>query len=144
MKQSKKRKKERKYIKLPRMKRNATKNPLLKKVSYMLHRLPLEEMPNLNVNTIAARVGVTPGHLSRVLKENFGFTLKGALVEIKMVHARKLLIKGAPIKEIAYLLDFSSTSYFTRVFKSYYGVTPGTYRKHLDFFLLLRQMKPKR
>lgn len=123
--------------KLPRMKRYTTRNPLLRKVAHLLHRLPVAKMPLLSVAWVAENVGVSPAHLTRVVKKNFGFTPKEVLLQIKMVYARRFMFKGYSIKEISEFLDFSSVSYFTKVFKRYYNVTPGKYQEHIEFFKLI-------
>ncbi len=33
------------------------------------------------------------------------------------------------IKDIAYELGFTDDAYFSRVFKKYYGITPGDYKQ---------------
>ena len=42
-----------------------------------------------------------------------------------------LLLKNAKIKDVAYSIGFEDVSYFNKVFKRVYGLTPTEYREKL-------------
>lgn len=49
---------------------------------------------------------------------------------VRMNRALQLLVNNEyNIKEIAYKVGFNDDAYFSRVFKKYYGITPGEYKK---------------
>lgn len=79
---------------------------------------------------IAAQLRITPTHLSRLLSsgDTGGFT--ETLSRIRLEYAVELLCEsGMSLDEIALNAGFQSTSYFIRVFKVRYGVTPARFRE---------------
>lgn len=69
-------------------------------------------------------------HFCRVFKRVTGKTFIEYLNYVRLCEAEKLLISSAGnIAEIAMNVGFSSTSYFTRLFKKEKGITPVSYRK---------------
>lgn len=68
-------------------------------------------------------------YISRVFKEISGKAIVGYLNEIRVSHARDMLVGGAlGVAEIASICGFESQSYFGKVFKRIVGVTPLEYR----------------
>lgn len=79
---------------------------------------------------VARHVGVSPGHLSELLKERTGRSFVELLREIRVQRACEMLGSSeAPLSEIAAACGFCDQSYFTRVFKEVRGVTPKQYRE---------------
>jgi len=84
-----------------------------------------KKLPYLTVNSIAKKIGVSVSHLSRVFREDSGYTLQEYLLSKKMEYSRELLLKEKrPIKEVASIMNFSSVSYFTQAYKRYFSDTP--------------------
>ena len=68
-------------------------------------------------------------YLCRLFTEETGLTINQCVTQIKMEEAKRLMdITQKPIAEIAEYLGFSSQSYFQKVFKNQFGITPGKYR----------------
>jgi AraC-like DNA-binding protein len=84
--------------------------------------------PNESLAGIAKRMGVTAGHLGRVLRRRTGKPFRRHLHEIRTQHAEKLLVKGLPVKEVATMVGYSSVSEFDRQFRVVFGMTPSAYR----------------
>ncbi|MBF4519462.1 AraC family transcriptional regulator [Flavobacterium sp. ANB] len=89
------------------------------KVKQILHIKDYAEMQQLHEN-----------YLSTILKERTGKTA-GQLIAEKTLSTAKILIQDSQytMKEIAYMLGFSYTSYFSIFFKKHTGLTPLDYRK---------------
>ena len=78
----------------------------------------------------AARLGVTPTHLSRVCNVTSGKPASKLLADRVHFEARRLLREtGAPVHQIAGQLGFSSPAYFTRAFQKQTGMTPTSFRR---------------
>ncbi|RAV14181.1 response regulator [Paenibacillus contaminans] len=92
---------------------------------YILSRLS----EDVSLQTLADHVGWHPVHLSKVFKLETGEMLSDYLLRIRMERAVQLL-KGSELKifEIAANVGYLTTSYFIKVFKKYYGITPQEYR----------------
>lgn len=98
-------------------------------------------MSTRSVSDYAAMLSVTPTHLSRTMKVVSGQTAGETISDRIMLGAkRKLTFTDQPIAEIAYLLQFSSASYFTRFFLKHTNETPRGFRKRMrDSFRLTQE-----
>ncbi|MEO9901712.1 helix-turn-helix domain-containing protein [Nisaea sp.] len=87
-----------------------------------------------SVASFAAMMAVTPTHLSRTVKEVTGSTA-GAIIQDRVLleAKRRLVFSDHPVAEIAYALDFSSPSYFSRFFTARTGETPASFRRRARY-----------
>ena len=78
----------------------------------------------------AAEMGVTPTHLTRVVKLATGKTAAELSVE-RVVHAARSLLEQTshPARNIAQHLGFGSAAYFTRFMQQHTGKSPSQLRK---------------
>ena len=84
----------------------------------------------IRTEDIAAAVGLSSFHLSRLFKTHTGLTMREYLTKERIEAAKQLLAAtDRTIPQIASLLRFCDQSYFTMVFRSQTGQTPGEYRK---------------
>lgn len=87
---------------------------------------------SISLADIASVAGFTESYFCRFFKGATGRTLVEYLNEYRCHIARRRLENDSDsITEIALESGFSSVSYFSRTFKSYFGVSPNTYRKQL-------------
>jgi AraC-like DNA-binding protein len=83
----------------------------------------------LNREEVARHAGVSPGHLSQLLKERTGRSFVELLRETRIQAACEMLAQSdSPLSEIAAACGFCDQSYFTHVFKDTRGMTPKQYR----------------
>ncbi len=85
---------------------------------------------NISLETLANLVHFSPFYLSRVFQKTIGLPPHSYLMQLRISQAKRLLLKGVPIKDAAVETGFVDQSHFTRHFKRFVGVTPGQYRKH--------------
>ena len=77
---------------------------------------------------IAAKYRLHPGYLSRLFKQEMGETLSEYLLRTKVERAAKLLKEDRyKIGEIATMVGYSTSSYFSVMFKKYTGCSPREY-----------------
>ncbi len=102
-------------------------------VEFILTRT-LDELSVLTVVSVAAALELNRSHMSRSFKNEKALTIEEYLFKIKIVRAAALLIEEdkTSIKQVSARMGFSRCDYFIRVFKEYFGTTPGKYR---DFVL---------
>ena len=81
---------------------------------------------------LAERVGYSEYYLTRKFKEETGMSIVNYTKFVKTEQARQMLeFTTLSIQQISEKLGFCSRSYFTKVFHTITGVTPGEYRdKH--------------
>ncbi|MFC0540551.1 helix-turn-helix transcriptional regulator [Kutzneria chonburiensis] len=84
----------------------------------------------LSLRDVAESVGLTPGHLTTVVRRRTGRTVVDWITEHRMIKARRLLAEtDLPIGEIARRVGLPDAGYFTRVFRANNGVTPRDWRR---------------
>lgn len=77
---------------------------------------------------IAAKYRLHPGYLSRLFKQEMGETLSEYLLRTKVERAAQLLKEDRyKIGEIAGMVGYSTSSYFSVMFKKYTGCSPREY-----------------
>lgn len=87
----------------------------------------------ISVDDIAAQLGYSRSHTSRIFHENFGFSPGEFIIRTKLEESKMLLVNSdKSISEISSMLLFSSQSHFQSSFKKQYGITPLKYRKSVD------------
>lgn len=93
--------------------------------------------PELTVEAVAARQGISPQYL-RALFNTEGTSFANYVREQRLDHARLLLVDpryaGMRISAIAYYCGFGDLSYFNRVFRGRYGMTPSEARTQAQTF----------
>jgi AraC-like DNA-binding protein len=83
----------------------------------------------LSLKDVAHELGLTPGHLTTVVRRRTGRTVQEWITERRMAEARALLGgTDLPIAEVAHRVGISDAGYFTRLFRSTHGVTPRDWR----------------
>jgi two-component system response regulator YesN len=82
-----------------------------------------------SLQTIAEHVYLNPSYLSKVYKLETGEGISDYLSRLKMEKAAHML-RSSPNKiyEIAAMVGYQKTSYFIKVFKERYGVTPQEFK----------------
>ncbi|MDL2234038.1 helix-turn-helix transcriptional regulator [Ruminococcaceae bacterium OttesenSCG-928-L11] len=85
---------------------------------------------NLNVSALAQRFSVSTGFLVKLFKENAGMNPLDYINRMRIEHALQPLIDtGITVEEVAHRVGFGSVHTFIRLFKKFYGMTPGAYRE---------------
>jgi AraC-like DNA-binding protein len=82
------------------------------------------------VGELAATLGVTPTHLTRVCNQTCGRSASDLLHDRLIYEARQMLSDTRmPINKVSEALGFTSPAYFTRAFQHRTGKTPSAFRK---------------
>jgi AraC-like DNA-binding protein len=87
--------------------------------------------PELNMATVAARIGADREKINEILKTELGMTFTAYVNKLRLTEAARLLKDndGTPIADIAYSVGYANVSYFNKLFKEEYGCTPGAFRR---------------
>ncbi|HEY0468097.1 MAG TPA: helix-turn-helix domain-containing protein, partial [Polyangiaceae bacterium] len=73
------------------------------------------------------RAGLSRFEALRAFKKRYGLPPHAYQLCLRIGHARRLLLEGAPAAEVAARCGFADQSHFTRHFKRFNGVTPMQY-----------------
>lgn len=105
---------------------NVSKSSLVLQIHQYIERHLSE---NVTLQAISEHVHLHPSYLSVVYKQETGENLSEYIYRYRMEKAAYLLrTSKAKIYEISALLGYQYTPYFTKLFKSYYNVSPQDYR----------------
>jgi AraC-like DNA-binding protein/ligand-binding sensor protein len=73
---------------------------------------------------------ISPTYLSKIFKQETGYTTNGYLTKLRIGESKKLLAnKSLSVMDISGMVGFEDQSYFSKVFKKQEGVSPAQYRK---------------
>jgi len=100
--------------------------PLLAEVFTVIDRRLGEP---LSLRDVAHELGMTPGHLTTVVRRRTGRTVQEWIIERRMAEARSLLSDTElPVGEIARRVGISDPGYFSRLFRRTHGTSPRQWR----------------
>lgn len=86
-------------------------------------------VPQLNLNLVSQRLGLTKPYLCRVFKREVGIGLPQYVRRVRAQQAEKLLRETVfSIKEITAAVGFRYVTQLDRAFKATYGCVPKEYR----------------
>lgn len=84
----------------------------------------------LSLEQVAAFVDLNPEYLSRIFKEETGFTFTVFLTNLRMKKAANLLVHTTiKVNLIGQKVGYPNVSYFSTLFKKNFGITPFEYRR---------------
>ncbi|RNC65543.1 two-component regulator propeller domain-containing protein [Proteiniphilum sp. X52] len=87
--------------------------------------------PELNVELLASKAGISRVQLHRKMKLITGLATSDFVRNIRMKHAAQLLReKKVDVASVAYAVGFINQSHFSTVFRKFYGVAPSEYASH--------------
>ncbi|PZF79138.1 helix-turn-helix transcriptional regulator, partial [Jiangella anatolica] len=77
-----------------------------------------------------ARVSeLSPYHLTRLFTADVGMPPHAYQLQLRIEHAKRLLLAGRPVSDAGHEAGFFDLSHFTRHFKRFVGVPPGAYAR---------------
>ena len=108
------------------MKSELRRKQLARQAVQMVWASQPEDFRHLTVNWIARELGVSVPNLFRACKQEIGMSLQQYLFFVRIEHCL-ILFKTDPVitvKEVAALVDYSSSKYLSKIFKQCVGITP--------------------
>ena len=84
---------------------------------------------NISLGQLARAVNLSPFHLLRVFRKEVGLPPHVYVTQRRIHAAKRLLLAGFPIADVAVRTGFVDQSHLTNRFKRVVGVTPGQYRQ---------------
>ena len=81
---------------------------------------------------IAQEVYLSPDYITKLIRKEYGVTLKDFIIKEKMTAAQHLLKNtNLSISQIAVKLGYDNFSHFSQVYKKYNGLSPSQERYHI-------------
>ncbi|MDU0200486.1 MULTISPECIES: response regulator [Paenibacillus] len=113
------------YLTYARERRKSTSHDMIKTILSLVENEIDQEM---TLHAVADRLYVNSSYLSRLFKQETGKAFSTYVMERKMERAKATLQEGVRVYDAAAAVGYRDVSYFTRVFRKYWGVTPGEIR----------------
>ncbi len=90
---------------------------------------PLITDVNLNIDSLAKELNMSPTKLNILMKKETGLTPKRYINELRLLKARKMLDDKVydSVKAVAYSVGFNSSKLFSRKFKARFGKYPSEF-----------------
>jgi AraC family transcriptional regulator, transcriptional activator of pobA len=83
----------------------------------------------LSLRDVARELGMTPGHLTTVVRRRTGRTVQEWIIERRIAEARRLLAEtDLPVAEVARRVGVPDPGYFSRLFRRAHGASPRKWR----------------
>ena len=82
---------------------------------------------NVSLSQLTSMTNLSPFYLLRVFHNQVGFPPHEYQTQVRIAHARKLLLEGKPISHVALETGFCDQSHLSRNFKRIVGLTPGQF-----------------
>lgn len=80
---------------------------------------------DITLHTVADRLFVNSSYVSRLFKQETGVSFSAYVLERKMEQAKAILQEGGKVYDAARHVGYRDVSYFTKVFRKYWGINPG-------------------
>lgn len=101
-------------------------------ISEIKNIVELEYRKDIGLDFVADKVNLSPAYVSYIFKKETGQTLLKYITDKKMDRAKKMLgDRNLKIMQVARGCGYENQSYFNKLFKNYFGVTPKQYRENL-------------
>jgi len=97
-----------------------------------------EHYNDISLASISRQFNISEGYMSRYIRRETGYTLSNLLREYRMSRAAIMLREtSCSVEEIMFKVGYTDISYFYRVFKKKYGMTPNQYRRQAKIIKLV-------
>jgi AraC-like DNA-binding protein len=91
----------------------------------------------VSLDELAREAGLSKFHLARTFTDNVGMPPHRYQMMLRLRTARRRIEAGDPIKQVASLCGFADESHLTRIFRRWFGVAPGVWRRAMRTPLVL-------
>ncbi|MCD7735609.1 MAG: AraC family transcriptional regulator [Lachnospiraceae bacterium] len=100
------------------------------RITAAIHYIEIHVHEKITLQDVADAVGFSPCHLSRMFKAETGLSFVEYVQRERIEAAKRMLLySDDTLEAISEYLNFSSQSYFIRIFRKYERMTPGEYRR---------------
>lgn len=101
-----------------------------------IHYIDAHFTQQIRLEELASCCCMSPSYFHKIFTQTLQITPANYITRLRMNATLPLLADDTySIKEISYQLGYCTDAYFSRTFKSYYGITPGNYRKKREGLL---------
>ncbi len=104
----------------------------LKRIRQLGNKILKDPSRDYNLDDLSAECGLSQAKLQDGFKFLFTRTVTEYIRHVRLESARELMrTTDLNISQIVYSIGFTSRSYFSKIFKEKYGVTPNQFKKEM-------------
>ncbi|WP_027136670.1 helix-turn-helix domain-containing protein [Gaetbulibacter saemankumensis] len=104
----------------------------LKKIRLLAKKIAKNSSKNYSLDEISLNSGLSQAKLQEGFKFLYGRTVSEYIRHARLEEARDLMNKSnLNISQIVYSIGFTSRSYFSKIFKEKYGISPSQFKKQV-------------
>lgn len=103
-----------------------SKEPLM--VSDIKYYINMHFKDRIILDDISKGIHVSKYHLVRTFRKGTGITPMQYLLLCRLRYAKRAILDGEAMKDVAYDLNFSAQSHLCTIFKKYMGISIGDYK----------------
>lgn len=97
-------------------------------VKHIKHYLEHHYTEEISLERLSEITQLSRYYLLRVFREAVGVPPHAYLRQVRIKHAKRMLVSGQTLADVAHASGFTDQSHLTRWFKRLWGITPGQYR----------------
>jgi AraC family transcriptional regulator len=117
--------------------RLATKEDYLKRVNNVIEYINNHLNEDIDLEKLADISNFSKWHFQRIMKAFLGEPIGAFIQRVRVETAAKLLrYSKSPISEIAYEVGYDTPSSLSKVFQSFYGISPSEYRNNKNYAIM--------
>lgn len=106
--------------------------PELKKVEELGNYIKDHISADLSIKNLCRQSGLNPNKLQNGFQYLFAASINEYIIDVRLDHAKKLLKnKEYNVIDVVASVGLESSSYFSKIFKKKYGITPKKFQKSL-------------
>lgn len=104
------------------------------KFSEIIRYVDQHYMEDLSVTQLANKMQLTPNYFSKIFHDRMGKTFSAYLTEVRITQAKRILLvrKDILVKDVAIMVGYYNSRYFTNVFKKMTDCYPSEFRKQYE------------
>jgi two-component system, response regulator YesN len=99
-------------------------------VKKMMNLIEQNYHKNIKLETLSKILNYNKAYLGKLFKDYTGEYFNTYLDKVRIEKAKKLLIQGLKVYQVAERIGFSNVDYFHSKFRKYEGVSPSSYKKN--------------
>lgn len=101
-------------------------------VNSICSKLTANLYKNITIEEICGGITYSRAYISRIFKENTGYTVSGYYTMLKISEAKRLIAEtDYNFSQISYILMYDNPHYFSAVFKKQTGLSPSEYKRKI-------------
>lgn len=117
--------------------RSSTKEEYQKQINVIVEYISNHLDEELELGILAEKANFSPFHFHRIMKAFLGEPLGTFIVRLRVETAARLLrYTELPIQDIAYRVGYDVPSSLSKIFRSFYGISPTKFRNNKNYVIM--------